>query len=76
MPASLISAPPEADDDWLTAREACGLARVAEKTLANWRSLGIGPPFKKLSPGKGGRVRYKRSDVLAWLAGDQTASAA
>lgn len=55
-------------DDWLTAREAGAMARVSEKTLANWRSLGVGPPYTKLSPGRGGRIRYRRSDVLAWLA--------
>lgn len=76
MPASLISAQPDGDEDWLTARETSSLAKVAEKTLANWRSLGIGPPYRKLSQGRGGRVRYRRSDVIAWLNGDRTVSVA
>lgn len=70
MPTSLISERPS-EHDWLTAREAGKLARVAEKTLANWRSLGIGPAYVKLSPGRGGRIRYKRHAVLEWLAREQ-----
>jgi hypothetical protein len=50
------------------------MARVSEKTLANWRSLGIGPSYTKLSPGRGGRIRYRRSDVLAWLAQREVAA--
>lgn len=67
MPLGLISAPSEAESTWLTAREAGEVARVAEKTLANWRSLGIGPPYRKLSAGRGGRVRYSRHALQEWL---------
>jgi hypothetical protein len=70
MPACLSSALPDSED-WLTAREAGALAKVTQKTLANWRSLGIGPPYSKLSPGRGGRVRYRRSDLMAWLEADR-----
>lgn len=38
---------------------------VKEKTLANWRSARLGPPYVKLS---GGIVRYSRSAVRKWLA--------
>ena len=41
--------------------EAMGL--VKEQTLARWSMLGIGPPEIKLN----GAVRYRRSDVEAWL---------
>ena len=68
MPSGLISVLSEVGDPLLTGREAAAMARVSEKTLANWRSLGIGPSYTKLSPGRGGRIRYRRSDVLAWLA--------
>lgn len=34
------------------------------KTLANWRSLGIGPSFVKAD---GGGVLYRRVDLDAWL---------
>lgn len=37
---------------------------ISVKTLANWRSLGRGPPFIKL----GWRVAYALSDVLQWEA--------
>jgi hypothetical protein len=35
---------------------------ITPKTLANWRSLGIGPPFTKLQ----GRVVYALDDVEAF----------
>jgi hypothetical protein len=40
---------------------------IAEKTLANWRWKRIGPEFVKTSPGKGGKVLYRRSAVEAWF---------
>ena len=36
---------------------------VPERTLAQWRYLGKGPAFIKV----GKHVRYRRSDVEAWL---------
>lgn len=39
-----------------------------EKTLTNWRHLGRGPRYLKL---EGGQVRYRRSDVDAWLASSE-----
>ena len=35
---------------------------ISTKTLANWRSLGYGPPYSRM----GGRVLYRVSDVLTW----------
>ena len=63
-------------DEWLTPAEAVNLAKLSVRTLSDRRWKGTGPPFTKLSPGKGGRIRYRRSDVLAWLRGDQKVSAA
>jgi len=37
--------------------------KVPEGTLANWRYQGKGPRFIKV----GRHVRYRRSDVEAWL---------
>lgn len=37
-----------------------------EKTLANWRSLGIGPTYIKMA---GGGIRYRWPDVEKWLTG-------
>lgn len=63
-------------DEWLTPGEAAELAKLSVRTLSDKRWKKTGPPYRKLSPGKGGRVRYRRGDVLAWLSGDQTTSAA
>lgn len=35
---------------------------ISLKTLSNWRSLGLGPPYSKM----GGRVLYRVSDVLTY----------
>jgi hypothetical protein len=45
--------------------EAAKILGVSPKTLANWRSLGIGPPFLKYG-GRLGPVRYRLADLLAW----------
>jgi predicted DNA-binding transcriptional regulator AlpA len=63
-------------DEWLTPSEVAKLAKLSVRTLSDRRWKKTGPPYRKLSPGKGGRVRYRRSDVLAWLQGDQNASVA
>lgn len=64
-----------APQEWWTPRETSAYVRVAEKTLANWRSSGYGPTFTKRSPGRGGRILYRRRDVEDWM-NDQAASAA
>jgi DNA-binding transcriptional MerR regulator len=38
--------------------------KVTVRTLANWRSTGISPPYTKLN----GRVLYPLEDLLAWEA--------
>ncbi len=43
------------------------LGVVTEKTLANWRSLGMGPPFVRVGEGKLARVAYRLGDLNAWL---------
>lgn len=52
----------------LTAAEASPIVGVAPKTLANWRALGRGPAYTKLSEGRGGRVRYRVADLQRFLA--------
>jgi excisionase family DNA binding protein len=37
--------------------------QMPEKTLADWRSKGIGPRYSKV----GKHVRYRQADVDAWL---------
>jgi hypothetical protein len=38
---------------------------IPVKTLAEWRSRGIGPRYRKV----GRHVRYDWADIQAWLAG-------
>lgn len=47
---------------WTAADVAEYLVDISEKTLANWRSLGQGPPFLKVGTG----VRYRPAAVEAW----------
>ncbi|MGL6213682.1 helix-turn-helix domain-containing protein [Billgrantia desiderata] len=52
--------------DLLTSEEAAGFLGLSAKTLATWRSTGRHAlTFVKV----GGRVRYRRQDLEAWLAG-------
>ncbi|WP_411097157.1 helix-turn-helix transcriptional regulator [Streptomyces sp. 020-2-3H-GM] len=62
------------DDGWLSPKEVAALAKVAVQTLANWRAMKSGPRYTKLSSGRTGRIRYRRSDVLAWLDERQVAA--
>lgn len=57
----------EAMDQGLSRREAATLLGVQPSLLANWAVFGRGPAFRKLAPGKRGKVVYLRSEVLAWL---------
>ena len=54
-------------DVWLTAQEVAAYIRFAPKTLYNMRLRGEGPLAHKLG-GKAGALRYRKSDVDAWLA--------
>lgn len=60
----------------LTPAQAGELMGVSPQTLANWRWLGIGPAYTKLTPGRGGRIRYTRAAVEEWLNERTTASGA
>ncbi|MFJ6438678.1 helix-turn-helix transcriptional regulator [Streptomyces sp. NPDC091416] len=39
----------------------------SEQTLATWRWMGTGPDYIKTSPGRSGRIKYKRSAIEKWL---------
>ena len=57
--------------DLLDEREAAAVLVVAETTLRNWRALKQGPRTYKI----GGRlVRYHRSDLAAFIAGEEADS--
>ena len=49
--------------DILTTKEAAAYVRLGKPTLERFRLSGDGPRYCKL----GGAVRYRRSDLDAWL---------
>lgn len=49
--------------EYFSDKEIANKTGIAVKTLRNWRSLGIGPPFFKIES----CVRYKADDVEAYL---------
>ncbi len=38
------------------------MGKVTVRTLANWRSMGISPPFTKV----GGRILYNLEQLIEW----------
>jgi hypothetical protein len=52
------------DKMFLTPDEVCARyeGRINVRTLANWRSLGVSPPFVKI----GGRVLYRIDELIEW----------
>lgn len=48
----------------LRPEQVCDVLDVSEKTLKNWRSQGVGPPFLKIN---NGAVRYSERDVETWI---------
>lgn len=52
----------------LTEAQAAALMQIHKGTLRNARCTGtLGIPFIKLTLTKRGKVRYRESDILAWL---------
>jgi DNA-binding transcriptional MerR regulator len=47
----------------LTPQEVADWFGINPRTLANWRSQGTGPPYRKL----GHYVRYEEHELRAWL---------
>lgn len=54
----------------LTTAELADLLGIPVGTLRYYRSCGIGPASFRLA----GRVRYRRSDALAWVAAQEQAT--
>jgi len=61
-PASLDHFP-----EFMSTEEAALLIGTHSVTLATWRRRGKGPPF--LRPERTNLVRYRKSDVVAWMTG-------
>lgn len=58
-------------DELLTPAEAARVTKLSVSTLKDRRWKKNGPRFIKLSPGRGGRIRYRRRDLDEWLADAQ-----
>lgn len=58
-------------DELMTANEVADVLGLSAGTLANWRSLGMGPTYLKL----GGRVRYRVSNVNDWVSSQESETA-
>jgi predicted DNA-binding transcriptional regulator AlpA len=43
--------------------QAAILLNLSSRTLQAWRSKSVGPPFVRA----GRAIRYRRSDILAWI---------
>jgi excisionase family DNA binding protein len=63
--------------EWLAPKQAAVYIGVSPKTLENWRShkrrVTDGPPFSRVS---GRLVRYRRSDLDAWMERNKVEGAA
>lgn len=67
------NATPLHSSDLLTPEQAAQLLGLSLKTLATWRSTGRHAlPFIRC----GARIRYRRSDLAAWLCARQSTSTA
>jgi predicted DNA-binding transcriptional regulator AlpA len=56
-------------DDWITHKQAAALLGISSRRLYEWRSLGLEhPPSYHINH----QHRFRRSEVLAWLAAHRT----
>src|ERR1044072_267429 len=55
-------------DELLTPKQVYADYGFSPQPLANWRWCGMGPTYIKQTPGRGGRIKYKRSAIEQWLA--------
>lgn len=53
-------------DELLSPKQVAAEYGFTTGTLANWRWAGSGPAFIK-TPGRSGRIKYRRSAIEAWL---------
>jgi excisionase family DNA binding protein len=59
-------------DRYLTPRQLSEMLSIPAKTLEMWRWRGVGPKFHKF----GKLVRYKETDVQAWIKANAKGAAA
>lgn len=53
------------DDEIKTSNEVADRLKIKPKTLSEWRSKGKGPKFFRV--GSTRTIRYRESDIKAWL---------
>ncbi|MFE3659102.1 helix-turn-helix transcriptional regulator [Streptomyces sp. NPDC059165] len=54
-------------DELLSPKQVRAQYGFSEQALANWRWMGCGPAYIKQTPGRSGRIKYKRSAIERWL---------
>lgn len=54
-------------DELLSPRQVDAEYGIPYLTLQGWRWRGIGPAYIKMSSGRGGRIKYRRSVIETWL---------
>ncbi|MET9494291.1 helix-turn-helix domain-containing protein [Streptomyces sp. NPDC006552] len=54
-------------EEFMTPRQVEAEYGFHVQTLAQWRWMGLGPAYIKQSPGRGGRIKYRRSAIERWL---------
>lgn len=59
---------PRISDGFVTPRQVAELLRVSYQTLYMWRRENINLPYYKLGGGARPRIRYRKHDVLNYLA--------
>ena len=64
----MLSVPESITPELLTTRQAAKLAGVGERTWWRWSRNKRAPKPIKIGPGKQGVVRYRRSDIMQWIA--------
>ncbi|WP_432064154.1 helix-turn-helix transcriptional regulator [Streptomyces sp. C10-9-1] len=54
-------------DGLLTPKQVQAEYGFSPQLLANYRWQGMGPAYIKTTPGRAGRIKYRRSAIEAWL---------
>ena len=52
----------------MTTTEVAKLISAGERTVWRWSRSGVMPAPLKLSPGRQGAVRFRRAEIMQWIA--------